>query len=89
MISQLLERIGSIGLLGTALLGGAMIVLSLFTFYALRRRAFHRRNQLGVEMFRSYAHMIWTRNLEYFIRLIAFGGLVAGGLIIAIGVIYR
>lgn len=88
MFEQAKELIFSLGQLASIFLGGFILAVSFFTFYWLRRRQFHRLNQLGVQTFTSYANMIWTRNFEYFIRLAAFAGLVLGGLVIAIAVIY-
>lgn len=78
-----------LGNLLSYVLGGMILVVSCYTFYWLRRREFHRRNSLGVQTFNSYAHMIWTRNSEYAIRLIAFLGLALGAMIIVIATIYR
>ena len=89
MFELLKTAILDLGNLLSYVLGGALLVVSSYTFYWLRRRGFHRRNHLGVETFNSYAHMIWTRNSEFAIRLLAFLGLALGCAVIVIATIYR
>lgn len=79
MLTVLKDMIAHVSSTGGLVIGTIAIVLSCYTFYWMRRRQFHRRNSLGVECFNSYAHMLWTRNWEFIVRLVAFAMLFIGG----------
>lgn len=42
--------------------------LSAYGLWAVSRRQFERRNEFGVEVFRSAKHAFWVRSLEDMVR---------------------
>jgi hypothetical protein len=59
-------------------LGPVILIVGLLLWYYVNRRKFNRRNQMGIELFRSYGGMIVTRFLEIIVRLISLF-LILGG----------
>lgn len=51
-------------LVGSILLFG----LSAYALWAISRRKFNRRNDVGIELFRSHREMFWVTSVEDLIR---------------------
>ena len=66
-------------------LASVMALGSAMLFYKLRERQFARRNSLGVECFRSYAHMARVRAGESLVRLLGFVMVAGSGALFLYG----
>jgi nitrogen fixation-related uncharacterized protein len=45
-----------------------VFLLAAYGMWSVSRRQFERRNEFGVEVFRSARHAFWTRSLEDMVR---------------------
>lgn len=45
-----------------------VFLLAAYGLWAVSRRQFERRNEFGVEMFKSARHAFWTRSVEDLVR---------------------
>ena len=68
----------TVGMKGLAII---IIIIGVSIRYWLGRRSFDRRNHFGLEGFKSYKKMRFTRALETFVNLIA-GLLILAGIIV-------
>ena len=53
--------------------------IGLWMLYLVKRRKFQRCNQYGVEVFRSYGHLLFTRSLDRVQQLAAWILVIGGG----------
>ncbi len=66
-------------------LGIASIVLSIVVYFLVGRRKFYRRNQAGIETFKSYSSSIFARSLDLLLKILAVILFLGGIFLIAIG----
>ena len=65
------------------LMAGLMLVIGLWFYYVIRRRAFNRRNAFGQEVFPSYAGKLRARTADALLLFLAFSLSLAGSLFLA------
>lgn len=66
-------------------MGGILSIVAFWLYHWLRMRRFSRLNAVGVEMFATYNKMMLIRSWESFVRLLATVGLLAGCVLVGIG----
>lgn len=67
--------------------GAAPVALGMWMLFQVKRRRFQRRNQFGVEIYRSYTHLIAARSADrlqqiaaWVVTFVGAGIMVHGGL---------
>jgi hypothetical protein len=66
-------------------IGGVLLVVTVWIYHWLRVRRFSRLNAVGVEMFKSYNNMMLVRSGENVMRMLATVGLLGGCLLVGVG----